>query len=205
MKSNNTIISKILIVLLVFTSHLLSAQVSGTITDTSNNEPLIGASVVIKGAAIGTITDMDGKYKLDAPSDATLIVSYVGYDTQEFPVNGQSVLDIQLSQGIELEQVTVVGSRGKPRTDVERPVPVDVVSAKELKITGQTDLGQMVQFSSPSFNSAKYGVNGTTNYADPASLRGMGPDQSLVLVNGKRRHPFSSCCSIWFGCHCRHY
>jgi len=91
-----------------------------------------------------------------------------------------------------LEQVTVVGSRGKPRTDVERPVPVDVVSAKELRVTGQTDLGQMVQFSSPSFNSAKYGVNGTTNYADPASLRGMGPDQSLVLVNGKRRHPFST-------------
>ncbi len=55
--------------------------------------------------------------------------------------------------------ITVIGSRGKPRTDVERPVPVDVVSAPELRATGQTDLGQMVQFTSPSFNSAKYGVN----------------------------------------------
>ena len=70
--------------------------------------------------------------------------------------------------------------------------PVDVVNAKELQATGQTDLGQMVQFTSPSFNSAKYGVNGTTNYADPAQLRGLGPDQSLVLVNGKRRHQFST-------------
>jgi iron complex outermembrane receptor protein len=92
----------------------------------------------------------------------------------------------------ELVTVTVIGSRGLPRTDVERPVPVDIVSGRELLTTGQTDLGQQVQFNSPSFNSAKYGVNGTTNYADPASLRGLAPDQVLVLVNGKRRHQFSA-------------
>jgi iron complex outermembrane receptor protein len=92
----------------------------------------------------------------------------------------------------QLDTVTVVGSRGIARTDVERPVPVDVVSARDLQGTGQTDLAQQVQFNSPSFNSAKYGVNGTTNYADPATLRGLAPDQVLVLVNGKRRHQFSS-------------
>ena len=86
----------------------------------------------------------------------------------------------------------VVGSRGKPRTDVDRPVPVDVLTSTELKATGQTDLGQQVQFTSPSFNSTKYGVNGATNFADPASLRGLAPDQVLVLVNGKRRHQFSA-------------
>jgi iron complex outermembrane receptor protein len=91
-----------------------------------------------------------------------------------------------------LDSVTVVGSRGVARTDVDRPVPVDVVDARALLTTGQTDLAQQVQFTSPSFNSAKYGVNGTTNYADPASLRGLSPDQVLVLVNGKRRHQFSS-------------
>src|SRR5687768_8598981 len=90
------------------------------------------------------------------------------------------------------ETITVVGSRGVARTDVDRPVPVDVVDAAALQTTGQTDLAQQVQFTSPSFNSAKYGINGTTNYADPASLRGMSPDQVLVLVNGKRRHQFSS-------------
>ncbi len=90
------------------------------------------------------------------------------------------------------EEIVVVGSRGRPRTDVERPVPVDVVNSEELRTTGQTDLGQQVQFTSPSFNSSKYGVNGATNYADPASLRGLGPDQVLVLINGKRRHQFSA-------------
>lgn len=90
------------------------------------------------------------------------------------------------------DEIVVVGSRGRARTDVERPVPVDVVASEDLRATGQTDLGQQVQFTSPSFNSAKYGVNGATNYADPASLRGLGPDQVLVLINGKRRHQFSA-------------
>jgi len=92
----------------------------------------------------------------------------------------------------DIQEITVIGSRGIARSDVERPVPVDVVKGQELLATGQTDLAQQVQFNSPSFNSAKYGVNGTTNYADPASLRGLSPDQVLVLVNGKRRHQFSA-------------
>jgi len=92
----------------------------------------------------------------------------------------------------EVETVTVIGSRGKPRTDVERPVPVDVLSSSDLKITGQTDLAQQVQFTSPSFNSTKFGINGATNFADPASLRGLAPDQVLLLINGKRRHQFSA-------------
>ena len=90
------------------------------------------------------------------------------------------------------QEITVIGSRGRPRTDVERPVAVDVVSSEELASTGQTDLGQQVQFTSPSFNSSKFGINGATNFADPASLRGMSPDQVLLLVNGKRRHQFSA-------------
>ncbi len=95
-------------------------------------------------------------------------------------------------EAAEAPEITVIGSRGKPRTDVDRPVPVDVVDTKELAATGQTDLGQQIQFTSPSFNSAKYGVNGATNFADPASLRGLAPDQVLLLINGHRRHQFSA-------------
>jgi len=169
------------------------ATITGKVTDI-DGEGLIGANVIVKGAtSTGTITDFDGNYELSAPDDATtLVFSYTGYQDKEVAINNQTVINVTLLEGVELESITVVGSRGKARTDVDRPVPVDVVSAKELKATGQTDLGQQVQFTSPSFNSAKYGVNGTTNYADPASLRGLGPDQSLVLVNGKRRHQFST-------------
>lgn len=98
----------------------------------------------------------------------------------------------QSQVAVEDAEITVIGSRGKARTDVDRPVPVDVVSAQELTATGQTDLGQQIQFTSPSFNSAKYGVNGATNFADPASLRGLAPDQVLLLINGRRRHQFSA-------------
>ena len=102
--------------------------------------------------------------------------------------------DVETADETAAEEVdiTVIGSRGRARTDADRPVPVDVVSTEELAATGQTDLGQQIQFTSPSFNSAKYGVNGATNFADPASLRGLAPDQVLLLINGHRRHQFSA-------------
>ncbi len=186
MKKNFT-----LLILFLFTPVICMAQISGTVTDQANDEPLIGATVLIQGKAGGTVTDFDGNFTLDGKVGDILEISYVGYTSLVYVVEMPNS-KISLTQGTELKAVSVVGSRGKPRTDVERPVPVDVIEAKELTSTGQTDLGQMVQFSSPSFNSAKYGVNGTTNYADPASLRGLGPDQALVLVNGKRRHQFST-------------
>ncbi len=183
--------------LLCFTLYLIftntsQAQISGKLLDENSAEPLIGASISIKGTSTGTTTDFDGNFLIDAVPGDVMVISYTGFDTKEVTVDNRSAYDLTLSQGVSLDLVTVIGSRGKPRTDVERPVPVDVVNAKELAATGQTDLGQQVQYTSPSFNSAKYGVNGTTNYADPASLRGLGPDQSLVTLNGKRRHQFST-------------
>jgi len=170
---------------------MLQAQISGVVYETGTTDPLIGATILNTTTDVGTTTDIDGKFSLAGQIGHVIQVSYVGYN--QITINVTSInLELFLSQGQELEAITVVGSRGKPRTDVERAAPVDIISAKELAATGQTDLGQQVQYSSPSFNSAKYGVNGTTNYADPASLRGMGPDQSLVLVNGKRRHQFST-------------
>ena len=126
----------------------------------------------------------------EASPQAAMPAAWVGEAPADPPT--QAVGDTPSKSEGEIVTVTVIGSRGLARTDVERPVPVDIVSGRELLTTGQTDLGQQVQFNSPSFNSAKYGINGTTNYADPASLRGLAPDQVLVLVNGKRRHQFSA-------------
>ncbi len=169
----------------------LTPPISGKITD-QKGEPLVGVNVVIKGTTKGTTTDLDGNFQLDAKEGDVLVISLIGFKKQEVTV-GNAPLSIRLEEETALlNEVAVVGSRGKARTDVDRPVPVDVLNAKELQLTGQTDLGQMVQFSSPSFNSAKTGINGVANYADPATLRGLSPDQVLVLVNGKRRHQFSA-------------
>jgi iron complex outermembrane recepter protein len=160
---------------------------------TGNGEALVGVNILIKGTTKGAVTDTEGRFKIAAEKGDVLVFSFVGYETREITVT-DNMTDVKVTmKDIEnLSVVTVVGSRGKARTDVERPVPVDVINAKELQITGQTELGQMAQFSSPSFNSAKYGINGVANYADPATLRGMSPDQVLLLVNGKRRHQFSA-------------
>ena len=168
-------------------------EITGIVKDDEGN-PLPGANVVVKGTTIGAQTDFDGNFSIEVPEgNSILSISYIGFKKVEVDITGKSTIVVQLeAAAAQLDEIVIVGSRGKPRTDVDRAVPVDVVEAKELAATGQTDLGQQIQFSSPSFNSAKYGVNGTTNYAEPATLKGMSPDQSLVLINGKRRHQFST-------------
>jgi iron complex outermembrane recepter protein len=171
---------------------VIEKVISGNLTD-GTNQPLVGVNIVIKGTTKGTLSDIDGNYKLAAEKGDILVFSFVGFKTQEIKVtDDMTTLNVKMEDGESLSAVTVIGSRGKARTDVNRAVPVDVINAKELQITGQTELGQMAQFTSPSFNSAKYGINGVANYADPATLRGMSPDQVLLLVNGKRRHQFSA-------------
>ncbi|MFY7910594.1 MAG: TonB-dependent receptor domain-containing protein [Emticicia sp.] len=156
-------------------------------------ETLPGVSIVVKGTKRGTSTEVDGSYKINASKGEVLQFSFVGYQNQEITVGDNNEINVTLVEAAsQLSEVVVIGSRGQPRTDVERAVPVDVLSAKELQATGQVELGQMVQFNSPSFNSAKTGINGVANYADPATLRGLSPDQVLVLVDGKRRHQFSA-------------
>ena len=155
---------------------ITAPPVSGKITD-SKGEPLVGVSVVIKGTSKGAVTDLEGRFQLDAKEGDVLVISFVGFQKKEVTV-GAGEINIKLDEETSLlTEVAVVGSRGRARTDVNRPVPVDVINAKELQATGQVDLGQMAQFTSPSFNSAKYGINGVANYADPATLRGMSPDQ----------------------------
>ena len=85
-------------------------KVSGQIVDQSG-EPLIGATVKLKGANSGSVTDFDGNFQMDVPSDATLLISYVGYKERAFAVRGRADLgQIQLeSDALMLDQVVVVG------------------------------------------------------------------------------------------------
>jgi iron complex outermembrane recepter protein len=88
-----------------------------------------------------------------------------------------------------LNTIHVVGSRNASRTKLETPVPVDVIPLKNIiNEVGQVDLNQILTYVAPSFQSARQAISDGTDHVDPASLRGMGTDQVLVLVNGKRRH-----------------
>lgn len=83
--------------------------VSGTVID-PEGEPLIGASVVVKGETLGTATNIDGEYTISVPSDGTLVFSYVGYDTQEVAVNGQTTLNVSMKENsVMLGEVVAIG------------------------------------------------------------------------------------------------
>lgn len=88
-----------------------------------------------------------------------------------------------------VEEVVVLGSRAGARSKVDSPVPVDVFNVKESSIIlPQTNIGQILNAVAPSFTSTIQTNSDGTDHLDPAQLRGLGPDQVLVLVNGKRRH-----------------
>ena len=91
---------------------------------------------------------------------------------------------------IQLQELVVVGvgTRGQGRSVTDSPVPVDVVTEQEILETGETEVGRILQALIPSFNFSSSTISDGTDSVRPATLRGLGPDQVLVLVNGKRRH-----------------
>lgn len=92
----------------------------------------------------------------------------------------------------KIEEVAITGSRNKKRTVVNTPVPIDIIDIKQVsQSTGQIEINQLLQFSAPSFNSNKQSGSDGADAVDPATLRGLGPDQTLLLLNGKRYHQSS--------------
>ncbi len=88
----------------------------------------------------------------------------------------------------ELDKVQVIGTRVPLRTLHDSAVPVDIVTAEDLKRSGFTDLSTALESITPSFNFAETTISDGSDHVKPATLRGLGPDQVLVLINGKRRH-----------------
>ena len=87
----------------------VSAQVSGVVSDGQTGDPLIGASVFVKGTTTGTITDIDGSYSINASGQDVLVFSFVGYQELEVPVANRSTIDITLEVGKLLDEVVVTG------------------------------------------------------------------------------------------------
>lgn len=109
-------------------------KVSGVVTD-SAGEPIPGANVVQKGTTNGTVTDLDGKYTLDVPNNATLVVSFIGYTTQEVKVGSQSVLNVSLAEeAIGLNEVVAIGYGYVKKKDLTGAV--STVSADDMVMGG---------------------------------------------------------------------
>ena len=163
-------------------------KVSGTVTDGSN-APIAGVTVQVKGAASSVSTDFDGKYSIVAKKGDELKFSYIGLTTKTVTVS-EGTVNVKMEAGEQtLQDVVILGSRSRARTVTESAVPIDVISMKDLATKGaQSNLNQILNMVAPSFTSNTQTVADGTDHIDPAQLRGLGPDQVLVLLNGKRRH-----------------
>lgn len=119
--------------LLVFCA-TMSAQnitVKGNIKSSTESEGIIGANISIKGQSSGTISDINGDYSLSAPSNATLVFSFIGYNTQEIPINGRSVIDVMLVEDQQLlDEVVVTGYTSERKLDITGSV--SVVKMKDI-------------------------------------------------------------------------
>ena len=95
-----------------------SIQLTGTVTDASN-EPIIGASVVEKGTTNGVITDFEGNFTINVSAKATIVISYVGFQTQEIALNGRNHIKTILKEDTEvLDEVVVVGYGTMKKSDM---------------------------------------------------------------------------------------
>lgn len=188
-----------LTVCLTVSSLSIFAQgVKGVVKDAVTNQGIPGTSVVVEGRSSGTATDNNGNYTLRLPAGSYKIkISSVGYEATTVSATASgtefTVLDVNLKESTStLQEIAVIGSRSATaRTNIQTATPVDVISTKELKSFGQVDVGQILNYVAPSFSSNRQTVTDGTDHIDPASLRGLGPDQVLVLLNGKRRHTSS--------------
>ena len=174
---------KNLIIFLLMTTFVF-AQQSGIVVD-QNNEPLPGASVVIKGTTTGTTTDFDGKFSINISQGDVLIVSYVGFSTNEVSFDGGD-LTVVLNEGEALDEVLVTGNRSKPRTAIDSAVPIDNIRTESVLNVGEASIERALTFSIPSYNSQDQAISDATAGFSPADLRGLGPSRTLVLINGKR-------------------
>jgi TonB-linked SusC/RagA family outer membrane protein len=122
-------------ILASFSVYAQPRQISGLVTETGTNEPLIGVNVTVEGTTIGTVTGIDGSYTLNASSGQTLVFSYVGFETKRVEISDQTVVDVSMSISYEqLGDVVVVGYGTMRRSDLTGAVSsikeTDIIAAK---------------------------------------------------------------------------
>ncbi|MFQ3180477.1 MAG: iron complex outermembrane receptor protein [Polaribacter sp.] len=192
MKQNNFLKNLMFSFLFLLPLTMAAQTIKGKVTDASGGT-LPYMNVVQKGTTNGTVTDDNGEFTITVKSlPVKLVISSMGFMTKEITVTNTTYVTVVVSEDNALDEVVVIGSRNPNRTAIDSPVPIDIVDIKELIATSpQVNLNQILNFVAPSFTSNTQTISDGTDHIDPASLRGLGPDQVLVLINGKRRHTSS--------------
>lgn len=195
-KQNGPIMKKVILysvsifMLIPFFSVAQTTMITGKVYDSKTGDPLVGANIVLLNDVKGTLTDLSGNYSISATNKSTLVISYLGYVTQTYQLQGETSHNFSLvAEQTNLDQVIVVGSRRPGRILIESTSPVDIVNIKQQTgSTARMDLTSILNYAAPSMNYNKQSGSDGSDHIELATLRGLGPDQSLVMINGKRRH-----------------
>ncbi|WP_421947750.1 SusC/RagA family TonB-linked outer membrane protein [Phaeodactylibacter xiamenensis] len=163
----------------------LVAQQTVTGTVTSDGESLIGVNIIEKGTSNGVLTDLDGNYSIKVGEDATLVFSYTGYETQEVAVGSQTKIDVQLSAGVNLDEVVVTA------LGIQKEKKALTYSVSEVDPAGFAEAREMNVVNSLSGKVAGVNVSTTSTGAAGSSrvvIRGnnslSGTNQPLYVVDG---------------------
>lgn len=173
---------------MLVTTGMLAGEVKGRITD-AQGEALVGVSVVVEGTTTGTITDMDGLYSLDVPSDAVLTLSYIGYQTQNVKVDGRSFIPSQMQEDTKLlEEVVVVGYDAQKKSSLTGAV-ASVNVDDQLEGRPITNVGNGLQGATPGLtvtnSSGRLGSTPSFRIrGQVGTLLSESGSQPLILVDG---------------------
>lgn len=138
--------------------------VTGKVTDSADGSTLIGVNVIIKGTTIGVTTDFDGNYKIEAPANATLQFSYIGYETMERRIEGQKIINVSLQESFEtLEEIIVIGYGTQKKSD--RTGAVSHLKADEMNQGVLTDPIQALQGKAAGVMITKKGGDPNTGFS----------------------------------------
>ena len=163
----------------------LDIEISGQVTD-ENDEALPGASVLVKGTAIGTTTDLDGMYTLVAPEDGILVFSYVGYLSKEVPIGNQSRIDLKMELDVEQLQEVVVTALGIEKEQKTLGYATSKVNPEEFTVNRSPVFTDALQGKVPGVNITKLGSG--PQGSSKIRIRGVssfgGNNSPLIVVNG---------------------
>lgn len=174
-----------------FSSSLWAQKIiEGRVFDAETKKPMKGVLVFAKNTVKSTMTDAFGIYRIIIPEKANILIFNIsGYAKQEVDIKDINTVEVGMRSfsSRETDNIIVIGSRNKTRTKSDSYVGVDIIPVKDLvNETGYVELTQILHYFSPSFNANKQSGSDLADHIDPVSLRGLGPDQVLFLINGKR-------------------
>ena len=161
-----------------------------TITDVASGNTVSNASVKMRGSNTGVSANDKGKCTIQATSGDVIDISSVGYNLVSVTLGSQTNLSVSLTKAVaDLSDVVIVGTRGAARAKTETAVPIDVIKINQVGLpSAKMDFTSVLNMTAPSFNYNKQSGADGADHVDLGTLRGLGPDQTLVLINGKRRH-----------------